>query len=124
MSPVVIDTTQAATDTIQYVATDQNGLTATSTRTIIIQAANDLTAQAGNQASTTAANDNTPPLTSTTTPALITLCADPLFDHLVSDCEERGRHLDAQRPRRLQVDDELEFGRLQLLAIEDAADVR
>jgi hypothetical protein len=60
------------TDTIQYVATDQNGLTSTSTRTVVIQAANDLTAQAGNQASTTptAVNDNTPPLdTSTTTTA-------------------------------------------------------
>jgi hypothetical protein len=41
-----------AADTIDYVATDQNGLTATTTRTVIIQAA----------------NDNTPPLdTSTTT---------------------------------------------------------
>jgi hypothetical protein len=39
MSPVQIETTQAATDTIDYVATDQNGLTATSTRTVIIEAA-------------------------------------------------------------------------------------
>jgi len=38
-SNVVIDTTQAATDTIDYVATDQSGLTATSTRTVIIEAA-------------------------------------------------------------------------------------
>jgi Domain of unknown function (DUF5011) len=53
MSPVVIDTSSVATDTIQYVATNQNGLTATSTRTVIIQAA----------------NDNTPPLASTTTTA-------------------------------------------------------
>ncbi len=52
MSPVQIDTTQAATDTIDYVVTDQSGLTATSTRTVIIQAAND------NQASSTPANDN------------------------------------------------------------------
>lgn len=37
MSPVQIDTTEAATDTIDYVATDQNGLTSTSTRTIIIE---------------------------------------------------------------------------------------
>jgi hypothetical protein len=36
-SPVQIDTSQAATDTIDYVATDQNGLTSTTTRTIIIQ---------------------------------------------------------------------------------------
>lgn len=32
-----IDTSAAATDTIDYVTTDQNGLTSTSTRTIIIQ---------------------------------------------------------------------------------------
>jgi len=38
-SNIVIDITQAATDTIDYVATDQSGLTATSTRTIIIQPA-------------------------------------------------------------------------------------
>jgi len=38
MSPVQIDTSSAATDTIHYVATDQNGLTSTSTRTGIIEA--------------------------------------------------------------------------------------
>jgi hypothetical protein len=38
MNPIQLDTTQAATDTIQYVATDQNGLTSTSTRTVIILA--------------------------------------------------------------------------------------
>jgi hypothetical protein len=53
MNPIQLDTTQAATDTIQYVATDQSGLTSTSTRTAIIQPA----------------NDNTPPLASTTTTA-------------------------------------------------------
>jgi hypothetical protein len=37
-SPVQIDTSEAATDTIDYVATDQNGLTSTSTRTVIIEA--------------------------------------------------------------------------------------
>jgi len=37
MFTVQIDTTQAATDTIQYVAADSKGLTATSTRTVIIQ---------------------------------------------------------------------------------------
>jgi hypothetical protein len=63
MNPVYLDTTQAATDTIQYVATDQNGLTSTSTRTIIIQAAND------NQASATPANDNVPPLAAGATTA-------------------------------------------------------
>jgi hypothetical protein len=39
MSPVQIDTSKMATDTIQYVVTDQNGQTATSTRTVIIQLA-------------------------------------------------------------------------------------
>jgi len=39
MSPVQIDTSQAATDTIDYVATDQSGLTSTSTRIVIIEPA-------------------------------------------------------------------------------------
>jgi hypothetical protein len=72
MNPVQLDTSAAATDTIQYVATDSAGNTSTSTRTVIIQATNDLTAQAGNQASTTPTNNNTPPLASTTTTASIT----------------------------------------------------
>ncbi len=38
MSPIQIDTSKAATDTIDYVVTDQNGLTATSTRTVIVEA--------------------------------------------------------------------------------------
>jgi hypothetical protein len=38
MSPVQIDTSQVSTDTIDYVATDQNGLRSTSTRTVIIDA--------------------------------------------------------------------------------------
>ena len=38
MSDIVIDTGHVATDTIDYVATDPNGLTATSTRTVIIEA--------------------------------------------------------------------------------------
>jgi hypothetical protein len=37
-TPVQIDTSQVANDTIHYVATDQNGLPATSTRTVIIAA--------------------------------------------------------------------------------------
>jgi trimeric autotransporter adhesin len=41
-SSIVIDTSTAATDTIDYVTTDQNGLTSTSTRTIIIEAASSL----------------------------------------------------------------------------------
>jgi hypothetical protein len=36
VSNIVIDTTQIATDTIDYVAADQNGLTATTTRTVLI----------------------------------------------------------------------------------------
>jgi len=38
-SQIVIDTSQVATDTIDYVVADQNGLTSTSTRTVIVQAA-------------------------------------------------------------------------------------
>jgi hypothetical protein len=37
MNPVQLDTIQAATDTIAYVATDQSGLTSTSTRTVIVE---------------------------------------------------------------------------------------
>jgi hypothetical protein len=36
----------------------------------------------------------------------------PLFDHLVGEQLDRVGHFDAERPRRLQIDDELEFGRL------------
>jgi hypothetical protein len=39
VSNIIIDTTQAATDTIDYVATDTWGNTATDTRTVIVQAA-------------------------------------------------------------------------------------
>jgi hypothetical protein len=35
-----------------------------------------------------------------------------LFDDLVGDGEHTWRHLDVERSRRLQVDDELELGRL------------
>jgi Domain of unknown function (DUF5011) len=38
VSNIVIDTSAATTDTIDYVATDQTGLTATSTRTVIVEA--------------------------------------------------------------------------------------
>jgi hypothetical protein len=38
VSSIDIDTSLAATDTIDYVATDQNGLTSTSTRTVIVEA--------------------------------------------------------------------------------------
>jgi hypothetical protein len=67
MNPVQIDTSTAATDTIDYVATDQNGLTSTSTRAVIIEApAND------NQSTSTPANDNSPPPAATTTSATTT----------------------------------------------------
>jgi hypothetical protein len=39
MNPIQIDTSTVATDAIDYVATDQNGLTSTTTRTVIIEAA-------------------------------------------------------------------------------------
>jgi hypothetical protein len=54
VSQIQLDTSAAATDTIDYVVTDQSGLIATSTRTVIIQAANDNNASA----TTTPANDN------------------------------------------------------------------
>ncbi|HTV27707.1 MAG TPA: hypothetical protein VMF32_07980 [Xanthobacteraceae bacterium] len=38
VSNIVIDTSVAATDTIDYVVTDQDGLTSTTTRTVIIEA--------------------------------------------------------------------------------------
>ena len=38
-SPIIIDTSAAATDTIDYVVTDQNRLTSTSTRTVIVEPA-------------------------------------------------------------------------------------
>ena len=40
---IVIDTSQVATDTIDYVVTDQSGLTSTSTRTVIIEPATSTT---------------------------------------------------------------------------------
>jgi hypothetical protein len=55
MDPVQLDTSQAATDTIDYVATDQNGLTATSTRTVLIEAPSIIPAD---NASTTGANSS------------------------------------------------------------------
>jgi hypothetical protein len=38
MAPVEIDTSETATDTIQYVVTDTQGLASTTTRTVIIEA--------------------------------------------------------------------------------------
>ena len=37
---------------------------------------------------------------------------EPLLDHLIGECEQCGWHFDAERPRRLQVDNELKLGRL------------
>ena len=51
------------------------------------------------------------------------------LDHLVGDGKESRRHLDAERPGGLQVDDELELGRLhdrqigRLGALEDVAGI-
>ena len=42
---IVIGTSQVATDTIDYVVTDTDGLTATSTTTVLIEAAATSTAQ-------------------------------------------------------------------------------
>jgi hypothetical protein len=39
MNPIQVDTSTVATGTIDYVATNQNGLTSTSTRTVIIEPA-------------------------------------------------------------------------------------
>jgi len=39
VSNIVIDTSEVATDTIDYVVTDNDGNTATSTRTVLIEAA-------------------------------------------------------------------------------------
>ena len=64
VSNIQLDTSAAATDTIDYVVTDQFGLTSTSTRTVIIQAATD------NQASSTPASDNAASTSSVTAAAL------------------------------------------------------
>jgi hypothetical protein len=45
VSNIAIDTSQVATDTIDYVAIDENGLTATSTRTVLIEATASSSAQ-------------------------------------------------------------------------------
>jgi hypothetical protein len=54
---------------------------------------------------------------------------EPLFDHLVGEREQRGWHFEAERFRGLEVDHQLELGRLHnwqvgwLLAFENATDV-
>jgi hypothetical protein len=58
VSNIIIDTTQVATDTIDYVATDTWGNTATSTRTIIIDAAATLPSIASTPATSTTASSS------------------------------------------------------------------
>jgi hypothetical protein len=60
-SPVQIDTSTVATDTIDYVATDQNGLTSTSTRTVVIEAGAAPSIVPTNDASTTTPTEATSP---------------------------------------------------------------
>ena len=60
MSPVQIDTNAAATDTIDYVATDQNGLTSTSTRTVIVEVSTAADNSTATTTSTTDAATSTP----------------------------------------------------------------
>lgn len=56
MSSIQIDTSDAATDTIDYIVTDQTGLTSTTTRTVIIESAQAPSiAPSENAASTSAA---------------------------------------------------------------------
>ena len=52
VSNIVLDTTAAATDTIDYVATDTWGQTATATRTVIIEAPPNLAASTTESAAT------------------------------------------------------------------------
>ncbi len=59
VSNIVIDTSQVATDTINYVATDTDGLTATSTRTILIDAAASSAAAAGTVTASTTETTST-----------------------------------------------------------------
>jgi hypothetical protein len=54
MNSVQIDTSTVSTDTIAYVATDQNGLTSTSTRTVIIEVADAPSIVPTDEASSTA----------------------------------------------------------------------
>jgi trimeric autotransporter adhesin len=69
MSPVQIDTSVAATDTIDYVVTDQNGLTSTSTRTVIVEPAESTQAnQSGQENTNDTATSSSPTTDSTSTP--------------------------------------------------------
>jgi hypothetical protein len=60
VSNIAIDTSQLATDTIDYVATDTDGLTAASTRTVLIEAPSIvLTDDASSTATTTSSATTT-----------------------------------------------------------------
>ena len=67
---IIIDTTKVATDTIDYVATDQSGLTSTSTCTAIIEPAPPSIAPSGDSA--TSSTDTSPSAATATTPASLT----------------------------------------------------
>jgi hypothetical protein len=68
VSDIVLDTSAAATDTIDYVVTDPAGLTATSTRTIIIEAPTESAAPIDTSTSTPAAP---PPSAASSTPLTV-----------------------------------------------------
>ncbi|MDR3571053.1 MAG: tail fiber domain-containing protein [Candidatus Pacebacteria bacterium] len=68
--PVQIDTTQVATDTIDYVVTDQNGITSTSTRTVIVAAPQPIvTTSSASSTDATSTDIQTPPDTSASSTA-------------------------------------------------------
>jgi hypothetical protein len=58
-NPVQIDTSGVATDTIDYVATDQSGLTSTSTRTVIVEAPSIVPSDSASSADATSTDDAT-----------------------------------------------------------------
>jgi len=64
VSNILIDTTQVATDTIDYVATDTWGNTATSTRTIVVEASPSIIPANGTSPATASASTTA----TTTTP--------------------------------------------------------
>jgi hypothetical protein len=59
MNPVQIDTSTVAIDTIDYVATDQNGLSSTTTRMVIVEPAQPASVNVAVSATTTAAPSST-----------------------------------------------------------------
>ena len=58
VSNIVLDTSAAATDTIDYVASDSQGITSTSTRTVIVEPATDMLPSSSSDASSTAATSS------------------------------------------------------------------